>query len=175
MHGSDASTIKFNLFDTEDNRGEAITTFELWMNNGTGTTAFTKIVQWASAPLTFEVNTTINGLVSEQIYTFFTRTRNNFEYLNSSAEVRFVAAKTSLTMSKPVKVQSGSNTTQITVKWDAANDTEVEITSYKLRVAEGNEEYQLAYDANLNIFPRKFTYTGPTWGNFIDLKLLQLI
>ena len=102
--------------------------------------------------------------MSGQIYTFFTRTRNNVDYSNSSAKVRFAAARTPLKMSKPVKVQSGSNTTQITVKWDAATDTEVETTNYKLYVAEGNEEYQLVYDANLNTLLREFTYTGLTPG-----------
>ena len=174
LYSSSATIIKLNLFDTEDNRGEAITTFELWMNGGTGSAVFTRIAEWASAPVTFEVTNDTHGIVSGQIYTFYTRTRNMVDYSNSSAEVRFAAARTPLTMSMPTKVQTGSNTTQITVKWDAATDTEVETTSYKLYAAEGNEEYQLIYDANLNTLLREFTYTGLTPGQLYSFRITSV-
>lgn len=164
-------TIELYIFDTEDNQGSAVFNLELWMNAGTGSTTYSMIKAWASAPSKYEVSNAIEGIISGEIYTFYTITENEVGYSEASAESTYAAASLPTQMSAPVKVSTKTNSTQITVEWADAVATEVPTTNYKLYVSAGTEEYELIYDGNLNTQKLYYTYKNVIVGQIYNFKV----
>lgn len=72
-----------------NNRGSEITLYELWMDDGFGTT-FTKVDSYTDNSMEHTIDT---NLESGKIYTFKTRCMNSIDYSDFSIEVRFAITR----------------------------------------------------------------------------------
>jgi titin len=160
LASSSATEIELNLFESLDNQGSSIQLYELWMNAGTDGSAFSMIYSTTTLPSTFDVTNALHGIASGSIYIFKIRAQNGIGYSEYSTEARYAAANLPAPPVTLQKVSDMSNSTQITLEWSQAADTEIVVNNYRLYESYNADEYKLIYDGGLNVLQRQFTYKG---------------
>lgn len=86
------TSIQLGFYETAENGGSQVLSYELWRDNGALGTAFTKVTTYTDNAMTHTLTTAANAITGGLIYTFKYKAVNVIGASAFSPEVRFAIA-----------------------------------------------------------------------------------
>ena len=172
---ADQTKITLQLSESDDNNGAQIDYYDLYRNNGAGTTDIINITHYDGSSLTFELNTTDDStLVAGETYTFTMRAHNQAGYSEYSDSVAVALARVPEQLTAPTRVDDQSNTLRITIEWVPKTDRDIpggNVTGFYVYMAEGlGGSFSKVFTAT-SASTIQYTATSLTPGNAYKFKV----
>jgi hypothetical protein len=137
LYSSTADSITLSLFETQIDGGEIITEYELFVNQGTTSTDFTKVTTYDGFAASHTVTVADDALVAGTIYKFKYRATNEYGASEWSEELDAGVSSLPAKATAVRRILSESTETQLTLEWDTVADTELPVIGYTLRINDG--------------------------------------
>lgn len=127
------TSITLQITFSIENNGAPITLHSLYMDSGSLTSSFTKILGYDGLASTYEVT----GLTKGTSYRFYSSASNIKGESNPSQETRYTAGSPPVTPSS--LVLTSSTTTSITLIWTADTTSSLPVTGYAIEINDGSQ------------------------------------
>jgi hypothetical protein len=121
-----------------DDGGSNVLSYELYANQGTGTTSFLKVDSYLGESSAHTLSVSDDSLTSGQIYLLMTRATNEFGFSEYSEQLSVGLAGYPDPPASLAKLVEESGTTYITLEWSASGDTELPVLGYSLSMIDNS-------------------------------------
>ena len=161
---ADSITLEFS--ESGDSGGSKVLGYELWMDEGTYGTEFSKVESYLGSLMTHTLSVAVDAdnIVSGSVYTFQYRSRNVIGDSEFSTEVRYAVSSPPGQPAAPTKNYLQSTRTSLLIEWSESQATETSIIGYRLYMSAGTSQYEVVYDGNDNALLREYEITGTSAG-----------
>ena len=156
----DATSIAVTIQKAQGDGGSNILGYELYINQGTGTTSFLQVTAYSGDTSSHTLTVADDSLIAGQTYLLMTRAQNEFGFGEYSEQLSVGLADFPDPPATLVKVDADSGPTYITLEWSASAATELPVLGYRLLMMDnalGTDVFEEVY--NGLHYPNVLKYT----------------
>ena len=156
LESATAGSITLQFTESADSGGSKVLGYELWKDEGTYGTEFSKVESYLGSLMTHTlyVADVDDAIEQGKVYTFKYRSRNVVGDSEFSAEARYIVSSPPGQPAAPTKNYIESTRTSMLIEWSESQATEASIIGYRLYMSAGTSQYEVVYDGSDNALLR---------------------
>ena len=176
-YSSTSTAVTLDIFETEDDGGARVTSYELWLSSDfqAASPTWTQVTGYTGASMSYTLVVGTDPITTGTTYAFRTVARNIKGPSEPSLELIASVAAPLAKPGTPTRNLALSSRTHQLIEWPSATPSEISLSGYLLYMSAGFAgNWVLAYNGTSNANQRFFNVTGVTPGVRYSFKVVAV-